>query len=137
MHGIYISYWDNGQMKRKDHFKKGKLKSGTVWNPDGEEAAHYPLLVKPVFPGGMKGLVSYLKENAINPKGSGGGKVKVKFVIQKDGKVADIEIVQSVSPALDLAAYKVVSAMPDWKPGEHDGEKVNVMYTLPLNFAAH
>lgn len=71
MHGIYISYWDNGQMKRKDHFKKGKLKSGTVWNPAGEEAAYYPLLVKPVFPGGMKGLVSYVKEMPLIPKDSG------------------------------------------------------------------
>lgn len=135
-HGTYISYWENGQMKRKDLFRKGKLKSGTVWNQDGDEAEYYQLMEEPVFPGGMKGLVAYLKENTVTPEGAGGGKVKVKFVIKKDGRVADVEVVQSVSPALDLAAYKVVSGMPNWEPGKHDGEKVNVMYTLPLTFVA-
>ena len=36
--------------------------------------------------------------------------------------------------AIDAEALRVVNAMPQWIPGEQDGKKVAVYYTLPINF---
>lgn len=35
---------------------------------------------------------------------------------------------------LEKEALRVVNAMPDWIPGEQDGKKVSVYFTLPINF---
>ena len=62
------------------------------------------------------------------------GRVILQFVITKEGKVADIKIMRSVSPEIDEEAVRVVKAMPTWTPGKQDGQAVNVRYTLPVTF---
>lgn len=133
-HGHFISYWENGQMKRKDAYKKGKWKEGTTWDPAGKKIKWYPMEQKPVFPGGQKALVTYLKKNAKKPKEAAGGRVVVSFVVDVDGTVTDIKIKESTSMGLNYAAYELVAKMPLWEPGKQDGEPVRVIYALPLNF---
>lgn len=93
---------------------------------------------QPEFPGGINGLMQFLGENIIYPSECAEneiqGKVLVKFTVFKDGKVGNIEVVQSVHPLLDAEAIRVVSLLPNWKPGELNGNPVNVWYHLPINF---
>jgi protein TonB len=35
---------------------------------------------------------------------------------------------------LDAEAIRVVSQMPDWKPGMQRGKAVSVEYTIPIEF---
>lgn len=92
----------------------------------------------PEFPGGINGLMQFLGENIDYPSECAEneiqGKVLVKFTVFKDGKVGNIEVVQSVHPLLDAEAIRVVSLLPNWKPGELNGIPVNVWYHLPINF---
>lgn len=62
------------------------------------------------------------------------GRVYVRFLINKDGKLDSISNVNSLHPLLDSEAVRVVSAMPDWAPGKQNGKPVNVWYTLPVTF---
>ena len=64
------------------------------------------------------------------------GRVPVKFVVGKDGKISDIHVVgKNIDPLLKDAAIKAVAQLPDWIPGEDEhGNKVAVYYTLPINF---
>ena len=41
---------------------------------------------------------------------------------------------KSVDPLLDAEALRVISAMPNWKPGKQNGKVVRVKYTVPLSF---
>ncbi len=132
--GLSISYWGNGQLKRKDLYQKGKLKEKKVWDVAGNEVEWYPMETRARFPGGKKGLVKYLRKNVQKPAGVAGGKVIVEFVIDVDGSVTDVRIKESSSPALNLAAYNAVSKMPDWQPGQQDGKPIRVNLTLPLTF---
>ena len=94
--------------------------------------------VMPEFPGGPQALMDYLKANVIFPKIAEEegiqGKVVVSYVIDVDGSVTDVKVVQSVHPALDKEAMRVVRNMPKWIPGKHDGKAVQVKYSLPINF---
>ncbi|MGB7842144.1 MAG: hypothetical protein WBL21_05095, partial [Salinimicrobium sp.] len=36
-HGELVAFWKDGSRRRHDNYKKGKLKSGKVWNKHGEE----------------------------------------------------------------------------------------------------
>ena len=94
--------------------------------------------VMPEFPGGTEALLSFIKGNLKYPQKAideqTEGRVIVQFVIDKTGKVSSPEVIRGVTSELDKAALDIVSALPDWKPGEQDGQKVNVKYTLPVVF---
>lgn len=93
---------------------------------------------KPEFPGGDAKLMAYLGNNTKFPqiaKENGiQGRVFVQFVIDKKGKVTDVQIARGVDPYLDKEALRVVKGMPSWKPGKQRGKAVKVSYIVPINF---
>jgi protein TonB len=92
----------------------------------------------PEFPGGQEGLSEFLSQNLSYPptaqKDSVQGTVYISFVINKNGKVANPQILRGVSPELDAECIRVIKAMPDWKAGIQRGKPVRVSYTVPMRF---
>jgi len=62
------------------------------------------------------------------------GRVTLRFVIDKDGRLLDPEIIRGVDPALDAEALRVVLSSPRWTPGKQRGKAVKVSYTFPIYF---
>lgn len=94
---------------------------------------------QPEFAGGMKELGKYLGENIRYPKeaqkANAQGRVFVSFVVTKKGDIADVNILKGIGYGCDEEAIRVVSRMPNWKPGSQSGIPVNVKFNLPINFA--
>lgn len=92
----------------------------------------------PEFLGGQEGLMKFLSENTRYPviaiDHGIQGRVIVRFVVTKTGKVSNVEVMRGVDPSLDREAVRVVEAMPAWKPGTQKGEAVNVYFTMPIVF---
>ena len=92
----------------------------------------------PSFPGGMKAMMDYLKENTEYPakavKNKIQGRVIVQFIVDEKGRLSDVKVVKSVEPSLDAEAVRVVKSMPRWNPGIEKGKAVKVHYTLPVTF---
>jgi TonB family protein len=61
-------------------------------------------------------------------------RVICQFVVEPDGSITNAKVVRGVDPYADSDALRVISSMPKWIPGEQDGKKVRVRYTLPVNF---
>lgn len=97
----------------------------------------YPEIM-PQFPGGPDALDAFVKKNLKTPEAAKKqnlkGKVYVQFVVEKDGKVDEVEIRMGKHKLLNDEAIRVVRLMPDWKPGSNKGKKVRVRYTLPITF---
>jgi protein TonB len=94
----------------------------------------------PVFPGGEEGLMKYLAKNiqypAMEKDANIQGVVYVYFVVNKDGKVSNVEVKRGVKggPGLDKEAIRVISSLPKWTPGKQNGRPAMVSYTLPVRF---
>ncbi len=92
----------------------------------------------PQYPGGVNELLSFLTSTIKYPdeakKNGIQGRVIVRFVVDKTGKVTNTTILRGVSLELDNEALRVVNAMPVWTPGEHKGQTVAVYYALPIQF---
>lgn len=91
------------------------------------------------FPGGLSALSQFLGENITYPKKAQElniqGKVKVYFIVEKNGSISNIEVVDEVHPLLDMEAVRAVSIMPRWIPGKlNDGTVIRQSFTLPVNF---
>ena len=62
------------------------------------------------------------------------GTVRVKFLINPEGKVSDVVILRSDNKIFEDEAKRLVSNMPDWKPGRQSGKAVSVYYMVPVEF---
>ena len=94
--------------------------------------------VMPEFPGGTPALFEFISRHLQYPQeaidNQTEGRVVLQFVVDKEGKVSNIQIKRSIDQALDQAAIDVIRTLPDWKPGMQNGQPVNVRYTLPVVF---
>lgn len=65
------------------------------------------------------------------------GTVFVTFVVDKDGKVTDVDILKGVSggSALDEEAKRMISSLPKFNPGSQRGKPVKIRYNLPVKFS--
>lgn len=93
---------------------------------------------QPEFPGGVSELMKFLATNMKYPSAAQQagkqGRVIVQFVIDKEGKAKDGNVIRSVDPSLDAEALRIINAMPAWTPGKLNGKVVAVRYTLPVTF---
>jgi TonB family protein len=94
--------------------------------------------VEPEYIGGEEAMQKWLQQNFVYPdmsveKGEQ-GKVYLKFVVEKDGKISNVEVIKGVSRNLDCEAKRLICLMPRWNPGEYNGMKVRSYFTIPINF---
>ena len=62
------------------------------------------------------------------------GRVLVKFVVERDGSISDIDIYKGVSPDLDAEAIRVLNMMPKWISDKQKGEKEAETFIMPISF---
>lgn len=89
--------------------------------------------VQPEFLGGMAEFYKYIGKNYKTPNVKGlKGKIFLTFIIEKDGNLSDIKVIRDIGHGTGEEAIRVLKACPVWKPGEFNGEKVRVQYSLPI-----
>ncbi len=91
------------------------------------------------YPGGesemLKKLLTVTKYPAEAMKANEQGRVLVKFIVDKNGKVVSPEVEEGVTPALNQAAIDAVMQLDDFIPAQKDGKPVSVSFQLPVNFS--
>lgn len=93
---------------------------------------------KAEFPGGIVALKTYLAKNLIYPQEAKEegvmGTVEILLKINKNGKLEDYEVVQSVGAGCDEEALRLMDLMPDWKPATLDGEPLAAQRSIKIPF---
>lgn len=92
--------------------------------------------IMPQYPGGIKALLDFLRKNLRSPEDIEGEEVlvKVKFVVNYDGKLESFDVIKSGGIAFDNEVLRVLKKMPLWIPGKSNGENVSVNYMVPVKF---
>jgi Gram-negative bacterial TonB protein C-terminal len=91
--------------------------TGDVWN------------ISPTFPGGMNAFTKYVESN-LNPTAN--GKLFVRFTIETDGKLSNIQIVKSINEETDNRLIQVLEKCPAWIPGALGDKPVRTGYLYPI-----
>lgn len=79
----------------------------------------------------VRGKVRYpqvAQENGIS------GRVVLQFVIERDGRLTNIVVLQTPDRSLSEEAIRVLNQSPKWSPGKQRSQTVRVKYTLPVDF---
>ena len=113
--------------------------SNNAKNINNNEPVYDNVDVYPIFKGGMENLPKFLKANLTYPESARSnniqGEVKVSFIVEKDGSITNINIIQGFNKACEDESVRVVSLFPNWTPGKKDGKVVRTRLTLPLKFS--
>jgi TonB family protein len=92
----------------------------------------------PSFKGGMDAFYEYIQANKHYSEAAQRmgieGNVYVAFVIDRDGKVKNPELLRGVMDELDMEAIRLIENSPDWNPGSQKGQAVNVRMRIPIRF---
>lgn len=109
------------------HLEAAEGSDNTVYNTAGLDK-------KPEFPGGMENFYKFFSENYQSPKEKGvKGKIYVTFLVEKDGSLTDIKILRDLGHKTGIEAIRTLYMSPKWIPGEINGKKVRVLYSLPIS----
>lgn len=91
---------------------------------------------QPAFPNGMKGFYEYVANNFEKEEIENGTSIRVfvSFVIEKNGTMSDIKILNKTNADVDKEAVRVLKSLKTkWTPGYKDGEPVRTQFTLPIS----
>ena len=63
------------------------------------------------------------------------GTVLVGFIVEANGRITNVKVIDSVHPLLDAEAIRVTRLMPKWIPATKQGRAVRSSYYMPMRFA--
>jgi Ca-activated chloride channel family protein len=103
-----------------------------------EEKTYEMVEQMPAFPGGETAMLEFVgkslqypviaQENGIQ------GTVIVRFKVNVDGSISDVQVLRSLDPACDKEAIRIIKALPKFIPAKQNGVNVAVWYTFPVKF---
>lgn len=88
----------------------------------------------PSFPGGTKYFNKYFINEFLRRRPDFKGKLNVNFsfIIERDGTITNVQVLNTSSSDLKGELLTVLNLMPPWIPGKQQGKPVRVQYNLPL-----
>jgi len=145
-----VSYFENNKVVYAGIYVNDSLQKNTILLDSGQLIAYgytksQSNEVMPQFISGDPAMswesrmMKFVSENLDYPEEARiaeiEGKVFVRFTVDKDGSIKDIDIMSDLlGYGCEKAAYTVVSHMPRWAPGMQNGISVPVYFNLPIRF---
>ena len=90
------------------------------------------------YPGGTEALMKFMMTNLKYPetcrKEGIQGRVVIKFVVNTDGSIVDMEEVRSPHADLTAEAMRIIKMMPKWTPATVGGKTIRSRFNLPVMF---
>ena len=62
------------------------------------------------------------------------GKVTISFVVETNGYLSNIKVLEGVHPTIDQEVIRVVSMSPKWIPAKYNGKSIKIEYIFSVNF---
>jgi TonB family protein len=93
--------------------------------------------VKPEYPGGIMEFNKFIAKNFSAPEKEGlNGKVVVAFIIEMDGNISNISVVQGIGYGSREEAVRVVKESKKWIPAQKEGKPVRVVFRFPITISS-
>lgn len=85
-----------------------------------------------------KAVLAYIYENLEYPNFARingiEGTARVRFMVDKTGKINDIEVLNGVCDEIKTECIRIVENFPNWSPALRNGKPTSVEFILPIEF---
>ena len=94
--------------------------------------------IKAEFPDGVAAMMQFVRDNMKYPKDCEKegicGRVVAAFVVETDGSLSNLEVLQSPDERLSKEVVRIIGLMPKWRPAIRDDKPIKMKYTMPVSF---
>jgi len=137
---LYVKYSEKNPQNRDEHFRDS-VQAITDAQPDAKGIYTRVSIMPQPTTDPAKFIMANLPDPSKSMKvGADGfsvaGMVVTRFVIDENGNVTNPEILKSPDAALSEKMLDRIKQMPIWIPGEQNGKKVPVYYTMHMILAS-
>jgi TonB family protein len=140
--GKWTYYHANGKPSSIETMREGELVTAVCFDEEGNAVTkNCGAEVESDFHGGQAAWLKYLSKRASQAqyppayfKKQIYGTVVVQFIVDENGAVTNVEVIQSVHPALDAIAADVIRASPKWEPAMQHNRPVKSYKKQPIAF---
>ena len=116
---------DENKSSKSDKVKKDDVSSSTLKPLSNTNAE---------FPGGIDQFHTFFMKEYKKPENVNYWKLNftLAFAIEKNGSVSFLECSPPVEEPLEKEIIRVLNLCPKWQPGESNGKKVRMQYSVPI-----
>ncbi|WP_109744175.1 energy transducer TonB [Arcicella aurantiaca] len=123
--------------EEKKMYNAGGLKVNNIDEIDRDSIYISPS-IPPSFSGGIEAMKAFFAQNLKVPPVLEGqeikGRVFVRFVVRKDGRIDKVHLVKGPNDECNAEAIRVIKMMPNWLPASDKGDNVSAYHVLPISF---
>lgn len=125
-----LETYDNDQLTNKEYYDENGDRQADTTTRDAEAS----------FPGGIKAWTKYLSDKLYFPSqykftDDGQATVLVRFAINEDGSVSEVEVISSFHKDFDKIAVDIIKRSPKWQPASSHNRKLKEYHVQPVTFA--
>ncbi len=92
-------------------------------------------LIKPIPPGGVEEFRLHIYDNLKKSiTNSGFEKILLRFIVEKDGTLSNVEVLQSTDKELNEEIKRIIRISGKWTPAEFEGKVIRYRATQKLTF---
>lgn len=123
--------------EEKKLYNAGGLKVNEIDEIDRDSIYISPS-IPPSFSGGIEAMKAFFAQNLKVPQVLEGqeikGRVFIRFVVRKDGRIDKVHLVKGPNDECNAEAIRVIKMMPNWLPASDKGDNVSAYHVLPISF---
>jgi protein TonB len=139
LNGEVKVFFENGNLKRIDHYSKGKLIDGKCYTMNGQDTTYYIFQKSASYHGedieGFRRIIAknleYPEEAQINGIQ---GQVLVQFSVNSEGELINAIVLKSPNKLLSWAALKAIYKTDKWEPAIKEGKNTKQRFVIPVDF---
>ncbi len=125
--------------KKKSSHPANSLKSATANNMKNSfskkeiaSKGEVPLNKNAELPGGIDQFYTFFENEYKRPENTSKLKIKISFAVEKNGSASYLQSEPPVEKNVETEIIRVLSLSPKWQPGESNGKKIKMQYSLPI-----
>ena len=139
MSGNWTFYRENGHKSTEEVYKDGKVQVITCYDSSGNKQGDYCSIIKPPVPlGPFEDFSEYMLDNVFWPKKllntNIEGKVRVEYVITKDGELTNFKIVESPHQLFSEEVTRFFSTIEKWSPAVYHNRIIDFPMQMEVPF---
>ncbi len=128
---------NNEAIVKDVEFKKPTIEEKKVEAPKPVDNKIYEIVEQePSYPGGEDKITADVSKNFVYPQlaieNGIEGTVIVRFVVEKNGSVSNVQLVRGLGYGIDEAAIKAVKKLKKFSPAKQNGQAVRYYYSIPV-----
>lgn len=124
--------FDKGNLAYSEFYQNGKLTKGESYASDGKVYNYQQRSKRPEPKGGINNFYAYII-NAMQDLDLNDAKMTMKFVVDVNGNLKNVEVVNSSHQKINALAVNTLKNAPKWNPALEQGKPVQVAYYMPIS----